>query len=85
MKLTTISKGGQVSIPAEVRRRWGTTRVLVDDRGDEVAFRPIPIDPIAAARGSLRTARRTALTPAEARRRTREEESDAVRGRGGTH
>lgn len=48
-----ISQGGQVSIPAEVRRRWGTTRVTVEDRGDSLILRPIPEDPIGAARGSL--------------------------------
>lgn len=48
-----ISQGGQVSIPADVRRRWGTTRVSVEDRGDSLVLRPIPADPIGAAMGSL--------------------------------
>jgi AbrB family looped-hinge helix DNA binding protein len=53
MKMTTISKGGQVSIPAAVRRRWGTARLLVEDRGDSLVLRPLPFDPISAAIGSL--------------------------------
>lgn len=53
MRQALISSGGQISIPAEIRRRWGTDRLLLDDRGDAVVLRPLPIDPIAAAIGSL--------------------------------
>lgn len=77
MKQASISKGGQVSIPAEVRHRWGTNRVLVDDRGDELVFRPLPMDPIGAARGALRGEGASKVSSDEARRRTREEEADA--------
>ncbi|MBA3876108.1 MAG: hypothetical protein C0498_04095 [Anaerolinea sp.] len=50
---TTISKGGQISIPAAVRRRWQTRQLLVEDQGDALVLGPIPADPIAAAVGSL--------------------------------
>lgn len=53
MKITTISRGGQVSVPASVRRRWGTSRVVIEDRGDSLVLRPIPSDPIEAAIGSF--------------------------------
>ena len=53
MKLTTISRGGQISVPAEVRRRWGTSRISIEDHGDALLVRPIPADPITAAIGSL--------------------------------
>ena len=53
MRQAVVSRGGQVSIPADVRRRWGTTRVSVEDRGDSLILRPIPEDPIGAAMGSL--------------------------------
>lgn len=76
MKQATISKGGQVSIPAEVRHRWGTNRVLVDDRGSELVLRPLPADPIGAARGALRTDRDGEPTTADARQQTREEEAE---------
>jgi bifunctional DNA-binding transcriptional regulator/antitoxin component of YhaV-PrlF toxin-antitoxin module len=76
MRQATISKGGQVSIPADVRHRWGTNRVLVEDRGDELIFRPLPLDPIGAARGSLRDGRRGKPTTDQVRRRTRREEAD---------
>ena len=84
MKQATISKGGQVSIPADVRHRWGTNRVLVDDRGDELVFRPLPMDPIAAARGSLRGVGTSEPTSDAARRQTRKEEADATTRRGVT-
>lgn len=48
-----ISKGGQVSIPASVRRRWATSTILLDDQGDRIVIEPAPDDPIAAARGAL--------------------------------
>jgi bifunctional DNA-binding transcriptional regulator/antitoxin component of YhaV-PrlF toxin-antitoxin module len=53
MRTVTISKGGQVSIPAKVRHRWGTDKVALDDQGTALVIRPIPEDPIGAAIGSL--------------------------------
>ena len=53
MTALRISKGGQVSLPAGIRRRWGATELLIDDLGDSVVLRPMPADPIAAARGAL--------------------------------
>jgi len=52
-KRMKISKGGQVSIPAPIRKRWGTTTITLEDRGDEIVFRPAPEDPIDAAAGAL--------------------------------
>ena len=48
-----ITGAGQVSIPAEVRHRWGTSTVAIEDEGDRIVLRPVPDDPIAALRGSL--------------------------------
>jgi bifunctional DNA-binding transcriptional regulator/antitoxin component of YhaV-PrlF toxin-antitoxin module len=45
--------GGQISLPAAVRRRWGTNVVSVEDEGDRVVVRPLPEDPVAAARGAF--------------------------------
>jgi bifunctional DNA-binding transcriptional regulator/antitoxin component of YhaV-PrlF toxin-antitoxin module len=53
MRTTTISTGGQLSIPAVVRRRWSTRRVVIEDRGSAIVVRPVPDDPIGAAMGSL--------------------------------
>lgn len=48
-----ISKGGQISIPARIRKRWGTTTVTLEDRGEEIVLKPAPDDPIAAAAGAF--------------------------------
>jgi bifunctional DNA-binding transcriptional regulator/antitoxin component of YhaV-PrlF toxin-antitoxin module len=73
MRTATISTGGQLSIPAEIRHRWGVGRVILEDLGDAIIVRPLPDDPIAAARGSLR---RPAMTTERARNLTRNEEGD---------
>jgi bifunctional DNA-binding transcriptional regulator/antitoxin component of YhaV-PrlF toxin-antitoxin module len=54
VKRRKITTGGQISLPASVRSRWGTTSVAVEDLGDYVIVRPLPDDPIAAARGALK-------------------------------
>lgn len=53
MKATRISQGGQVQIPAAVRKRWGTRDVLIQDGGAYIRIMPIPDDIIAAVSGSL--------------------------------
>jgi bifunctional DNA-binding transcriptional regulator/antitoxin component of YhaV-PrlF toxin-antitoxin module len=52
-KRVRISKGGQISIPTAIRRRWATSTVALDDQGDRVVLEPVPDDPIAAAEGAL--------------------------------
>jgi AbrB family looped-hinge helix DNA binding protein len=52
-KRMKISKGGQISIPASIRKRWGTTTVTLEDRGEELVLRPAPDDPIEAAAGAF--------------------------------
>lgn len=48
-----LSRGGQISIPASVRRRWGTSTYTLEDRGDRLVLEPASDDPIAAAEGAL--------------------------------
>jgi AbrB family looped-hinge helix DNA binding protein len=48
-----ISKGGQISIPAPIRHRWGTSTVALQDEGHRIVLEPAPDDPIAAAEGAL--------------------------------
>jgi AbrB family looped-hinge helix DNA binding protein len=74
MRMAVITTGGQVSIPAEVRHRWGTRRVIVEDRGDILVLRPLPPDPIGAAMGSLAG---PGPTTDEMRATLRAEEADA--------
>lgn len=69
-----ISKGGQLSLPAEIRRRWATDALVVEDLGDRVVLRPIPNDPVAAAVGAFSTKKGSAT---RARQRMREEERAA--------
>jgi bifunctional DNA-binding transcriptional regulator/antitoxin component of YhaV-PrlF toxin-antitoxin module len=78
MKTVTVSRGGQISLPAAIRHRWKTNRVLLDDRGDIVVVRPLPSDPIDAARGMLHGPDQL-MTSVEARRQTRDEEASAHR------
>lgn len=78
----TVSRNGQISVPAPVRRRWGTRSVLVIDRGDYAIVRPIPDDPITTLRGShaepgvttdqARAAERDAEAASEQRRKPRQ-------------
>ena len=69
-----ISKGGQISVPADVRKRWRTRRLQLEDRGDELVLRPAPEDPIAAAEGALKG--RLNLTSEEMRTKHRDEEAE---------
>jgi hypothetical protein len=74
MRTTRISQGGQIQVPAEVRHRWGTREVIVEDLGTSLSIRPIPDDPIGAAAGSLAG---LGMTGDEMRRQWREEEAEA--------
>lgn len=73
MRVTRISKGGQIQVPAEVRHRRGTDRVLIEDDGTSLRIAPLPDDPIGAAFGSLSGTSK--LTTDEMRRRIRGEEA----------
>ena len=53
MRVLKISAGGQISVPADVRKRWNTTAVEVEDRGDELVLRPAVADPVDAALGAF--------------------------------
>jgi bifunctional DNA-binding transcriptional regulator/antitoxin component of YhaV-PrlF toxin-antitoxin module len=80
MKTATISRGGQVSIPAEIRHRWGdATRVILVDHGDSLELRPIPADPIGALLGMFAG---PGPTSDEIRAQLREEEQLAYERKG---
>lgn len=49
-----ITIAGQISVPADVRRRWDTDSVLIEDYGDHLVVRPDPANPVKAARGALK-------------------------------
>ena len=73
-----ITKAGQVSIPAEVRERWGATNVLIVDEGEQLTVRPVPESPIEALRGILKGKARNDITAAEAKRLWRAEDNAAM-------
>lgn len=64
----TLSRNGQVSIPAEARSRWNTRHVIVVDLGDRVVMRPMPNQPIEDLEGKYRG---QGPTSEKARRRAR--------------
>ena len=66
--------GGQISLPAAVRHRWRTKTVAIEDLGDRVIVRPLPDDPIAAARGALKG---RLPSTADLRAQARQDEADA--------
>ena len=75
MKIVPISTSGQIALPAAVRRRWGTRRVQLVDRGSEVVIQPVPDDVVAAAAGALAAWKSPGTT--EVRQQLREEEDEA--------
>lgn len=75
-----ISRGGQISIPAGIRHRWGTMTLSLDDQGDRIVLEPAPDDPIAAAEGAL-AQEFVGLDPARLRRRAREDDRVSARRR----
>jgi len=79
MKMAKITRGGQISIPSSIRRRWGTSTLALEDLGDRVVLRPAPDDPIAAARGAL--AGELSMSSGQLRVHAREAEAVAERHR----
>jgi bifunctional DNA-binding transcriptional regulator/antitoxin component of YhaV-PrlF toxin-antitoxin module len=79
MRRAKITRGGQISIPAEVRHRWQTSTLTLEDLGDRVVLTPAPDDPIAAARGAL--AGELSMTSSQLRAGAREAEAAAERRR----
>jgi bifunctional DNA-binding transcriptional regulator/antitoxin component of YhaV-PrlF toxin-antitoxin module len=79
MRMAKISRGGQVSIPSVIRRRWDTSTLTLEDLGDRIVLTPAPDDPIAAARGAL--AGELSLTAAELRGEVRATELAAEQRR----
>jgi len=79
MRTAKITRGGQISIPSGIRRRWGTSTLALEDLGDRVVLRPAPDDPIAAARGAL--AGELSMTSEQLRTAARTDEALAERRR----
>jgi bifunctional DNA-binding transcriptional regulator/antitoxin component of YhaV-PrlF toxin-antitoxin module len=76
IKRLAISSGGQVSVPAAVRKRWGTRVLLAEDQGDQLVLRPAPSDPIDAVRGIFADEMRRGPSIDELRDDARSEEAE---------
>jgi bifunctional DNA-binding transcriptional regulator/antitoxin component of YhaV-PrlF toxin-antitoxin module len=72
--MTRISRGGQVTVPAPVRRRWETERVALEDHGDYLLLRPLadPVDGFVGFAG-----KRGVPTSEQMRARSRADEAAA--------
>lgn len=68
-----ISRNGQISIPAEVRKRWNTDRVIVMDTSDGLIVRPF--DPEAVDKLMGKYQHLVNETSDEMRRAIREEQA----------
>jgi bifunctional DNA-binding transcriptional regulator/antitoxin component of YhaV-PrlF toxin-antitoxin module len=76
MRTAKITRGGQISIPSGILRRWRTSTLALEDLGDRVVLRPAPDDPIATARGAL--AGELSMSSGQLRAATRETEALAA-------
>ena len=74
----TVSRNGQVSIPADTRARWNTRRVVVVDLGDRVVMRPLGDDPVDDLEGKYRG---RGPTTNRARQEARAEEGPRAKSR----
>lgn len=74
----TVSRNGQVSIPASTRARWKARQVLVVDLGDRIVVRPVGDQPVEELRGKY--AGRGPRTD-RGRREARRVEADSTRRR----
>jgi AbrB family looped-hinge helix DNA binding protein len=74
VKTVRITKGGQIGLPSEIRRRWGTHTLLLEDLGDHIVLRPALGDPVTQLRGVFAGA---GPTSDELRRRARAERDRA--------
>ncbi len=68
-----ISKGGQVTIPADIRRRWGTIELELIDLGERIVLCPRP-GPSGSAKGSVPLP--SGVTTTSLRERARAEDGD---------
>lgn len=74
-----VTSAGQISLPADLRRRWRVERVRLIDHGDHVEIRPLPDDAIGRLRGRYADLR---ATSGALRAAGRAEDAAAERRRG---
>lgn len=72
----TVSRNGQVSIPADTRARWKARQVIIVDLGDRVVMRPLGDDMVGTLEGKYR-----GRGPSTDRARKQARAEDALRDR----
>lgn len=76
-----LTRGGQISVPAAVRKRWATSAVIAEDQGDRLVLTPAPEDPIDALAGIFaaegEAARARGTSTDSSRRDEREADAEA--------
>ena len=82
MRLVKVTRGGQISIPAEVRRRWSTSRLRLDDQGHRLILEPGPDDSVAALRGAFANPDKPGSHELRLRARREEQAAEERRARG---
>lgn len=78
-----ITDGGQISVPAKLRKRWGSSYLTAEDRGDHLVLRPAPDDPVDAVYGIFAAEARGETELAEIRAREREADAEAEASKAG--
>lgn len=73
-----VTRNGQISLPAALRRRWRSGAVLVIDLGEYAIVRPVPDDAVSALRGA-----HAGPGPSSEAARAAERAADAAHERGG--
>lgn len=73
-----VTSNGQISLPAEVRRRWSTDRVVVVDTPGGLMIRPFDADAVRSLRGKYT---RDGVDTDEGRKQTRAAEAERLDAR----
>ncbi len=65
MQKVTLSKKGQISLPAALRRRFGLKqgdRLGIEEKGDTIVLKPLPEHPLLNMKGKFKAEGQTKLT-----------------------
>jgi bifunctional DNA-binding transcriptional regulator/antitoxin component of YhaV-PrlF toxin-antitoxin module len=50
--IAKVTKSGQLSLPAPVRKRWRVARVVIEDEGDRPGAPPLATEARSSSRGA---------------------------------
>lgn len=75
MHKVTLSKKGQIILPAVLRKRYGLKqgdRLGIEEKGDAIVLRPLPEHPLLSMKGKFKTEGKEKLTSLLLQERQRE-------------